>query len=155
MFFADKEETIRALTQQCQPPSCTLRQGHFMTVFKPCTLADICRTIQSSLSKLCSLDSLPFSLLLTSLEHILPFLQLVCNSSLSADLLPSSEKHAIVTPILKKANLNPDNLKNYRPITNLSFMSKLIEPLVRQQLTTYLSENKLMPVYQSAYRQRH
>ena len=69
--------------------------------------------------------------------------------------MPSSEKYAIVMPILKKANLDANNMKNYRPISNLSFLSKLIERLVFQQLTNYLNENKLMLVYQSAYRQHH
>ena len=67
--------------------------------------------------------------------------------------MPSSKKHAIVTPVMKKANLDPDKVKNYRPISNLSFLSKLIERLVFQQFTTYLDENKLMPVNQLAYRQ--
>ena len=73
MFFVHKVETICASMQQCQPPSLTIQQGHSMTVFKPFSLAEICRTIQCSPSKLCSLDPLPFSLLLTSLEQILPF----------------------------------------------------------------------------------
>ena len=126
-----------------------------MTVFTPCTMADIRRTIMCSPPKSCSLDPLPFSLFMTSLEHILPFLQLVCNLSLRTGLVPSAKKHAVVTPILKKPNLDPDDVKNYRPISNLSFLSKLIERLVSKQLTTYLIENKLMPVFQSAYRQNH
>jgi len=43
------------------------------------------------------------------------------------------------------------DVKSYRPITNLSFVSKLLERLVAQQLTTYLTDNALLPDLQSAY----
>ena len=67
----------------------------------------------------------------------------------------SSEKYAIVESISKKANLDPNKMENYRSLSNLSFLSNLIERLVFQQLTIYLYENMLMPVYQSAYLQHH
>ena len=56
-----------------------------------------------------------------------------------------------VTPLLKKADLDAANVKSYRPITNLSVLSKLLERLVVQQLTEYLTENGLLPELQSAY----
>jgi hypothetical protein len=152
-FFVDKVEAIRASKQHCLPPSFVTQQKHAKSVFTPCTMADICRTILCSPPKSCSLDPLPFSLFMTSLEHILQFFQLVCNLSLHTGMVPSAEKHVVVTQILKKSNLDSDDVKNYRPISNLSFLSKLIEQLVSKQLTTYLIENKLMPVFQSAYRQ--
>ena len=43
-------------------------------------------------------------------------------------------------------------MKNYRPISNLSFLSKVTEKIVLSQLSTYLNANKLFPVSQSAYR---
>ena len=45
-----------------------------------------------------------------------------------------------------------NNLKNYRPVSNLSFLSKDTEKIVLSQLSTYLNANKLFPVSQSAYR---
>ena len=70
-------------------------------------------------------------------------------------MLPDAEKHAIVTPILKKADLDPDNIKSYRPISYLSFVSKLIERLVSHRLTSNLSQHNLLPTLQSANRQNH
>ena len=46
-------------------------------------------------------------------------------------------------------------LKNYRPVSNLSFTSKLVERIVSEQLVQYLNENDLMPRLQSAYRRHH
>ena len=69
--------------------------------------------------------------------------------------LPVAQKVAIVTPLLKKASLDPQDLKNYRPVSNLSFVSKLVERLVVKQLNIYLESNGLMPPLQSAYRLHH
>lgn len=58
-------------------------------------------------------------------------------------------------PRLKKPNLDKEDLKSYRPVSNLSFVGKIIEKAVVQQLNTYLQENNLCDPLQSAYRARH
>ena len=60
----------------------------------------------------------------------------------------------IVTLILKKEGADPD-FKNFRPISNLSFLSKLVEKVVCKQLTEYIELNSLHEPYQSAYRPCH
>lgn len=60
-----------------------------------------------------------------------------------------------ITPLLKKADLDPADLKSYRPISNLSVISKLLERLVCSQLVKYLKDNNLLPDLQSAYRAMH
>ena len=55
-------------------------------------------------------------------------------------------KAAHITPTLKKADLDPADAKSYRPISNLSVLSKLLERLVAKQLVTYLRDNSLLPV---------
>ena len=62
---------------------------------------------------------------------------------------------AIVTPILKKSNLDPADISNYRPVSNLSLLSKLLERAIKQQLTGYLESESLLPHNQSAYRAGH
>jgi len=52
----------------------------------------------------------------------------------------------------KKLGLDTSDVSNYRPISNLKVISKLLEILVASQLTAYLSDNKLLPDHQSAYR---
>ena len=46
-------------------------------------------------------------------------------------------------------------MSNYRPVSNLSFMSKVVERVVTEQLNEYLLTNDLMSRYQSAYRKNH
>ena len=55
-------------------------------------------------------------------------------------------KKSIVTPILKKPNLDADDLENYRPISNLPFIGKLLEKVVTKRLSAYLDGDKLLPV---------
>ena len=64
-------------------------------------------------------------------------------------------KHAVVTPALKKTSLDATDVNNYRPISNLSFLSKLLERCAHTQIMNYLNENNLLPGKQSAYRKYH
>ena len=61
----------------------------------------------------------------------------------------------MVMPRLKKSGLDPAEIKNYRPISNLPFMSKVIEKLILTQLTRYLTVNGLFPKFQSGFRRFH
>ena len=79
----------------------------------------------------------------------------MCNASLKEGRIPPSQAKAIVTPRLKKPGLDPLDIKNYRPISNLSFMSKIVEKLVAQQLLVHLSRNQLLPPSQSGFRRHH
>ena len=90
----------------------------------PVTVDDVKTTITSAPSKSCDLDPLPTDVLKEILPELLPFLTETCNKSLSQGCLPKSQRHAIVTPRLKKANADPSDIKNYRPISNLTVMSK-------------------------------
>ena len=83
------------------------------------------------------------------LDDIVPFLLYLFNRSLSEGLLPASQKRAIVFPTLKKPNLDPSICQNYRPIANLSFLSKTLERLVSLQLLPYLEQSGLLPPRQS------
>ena len=95
------------------------------------------------------------SLFIALLDNILPLLTLICNNSLCNGELPSSEKSAAITPLVKKSGLDLDCASNYRSISNLTFLSKLIEHVVCQRLTAYLLANHLLVPEQSAYRQDH
>ena len=55
-------------------------------------------------------------------------------------------------PVLKKASLDPLDLTNYRPISNLTFLSKLLERAAYEQIIGYLDSNRFLPETQSAYR---
>ena len=111
--------------------------------------------ISSSPSKSCSLDPIPTSILKLCLDELTPVLTFVVNTSLEfADFSPEL-KRASVLPLLKKAILDCEILKNFRPVSNLSFLSKLVERIVCVQLVDHLKAHHLYEVFQSAYRQLH
>jgi hypothetical protein len=76
----------------------------------------------------------------------------IVNLSLSIPSFPSSLKHAIFTPLLKKPSLDHEVLGNYRLVSHRFFLSKLVEKAVNFQLMRYLDANDLLPDRQSANR---
>ena len=116
---------------------------------------DILEILKKSAPKTCDLDPLPTSLLFECLDIVLPFLTQMINDSLLSGVFPDVHKQAIVKPLLKKPSLDPNDFKNFRPVSNLSFVSKLIEKVVLSQLSDHLLSNNLFSKYQSAYRPGH
>ena len=76
------------------------------------------------------------------------------NYSLENGDFPSAWKNALVLPLLKKDGLEPI-FKNYRPVSNLQFVSKLAESAVAKQLHHHMVANDLFPVLQSSCRKFH
>ena len=64
-------------------------------------------------------------------------------------------KEAIISPRIKKSNLDLQELSNYRPVSNLSIFSKLLERLVVKRLVVHIEANNLLLSKQSAYRKYH
>lgn len=108
--------------------------------------------ILQSKSKSCMLDPAPTSIVKQLVDVIAKPLTRIINVSLSSGIFPSCLKKGIVRPTIKKHDLNRDVLSNYRPITNIAFLSKILERVVSSQLTNYLTSNNLLPRLQSAYR---
>ena len=106
-------------------------------------------------SKSCSLDPWPTFLVLDYLDILITPITSIINASLEQGKCPNFFKQAHVTPILKKSSLDKEILKNYRPVSNLNFISKILERVVAVQLQTYLDEAGLMTAFQSAYRKHH
>ena len=111
--------------------------------------------ILSSPSKTCKLDAFPTPLLLECLDSLLPCITAVFNNSLVSGVFQSVYKSALVKPLLKKMSLDPDDLKNYSPESNLSFLSKVLERIVLSQLNEHLNHNNLLSHLHSAYRPNH
>ena len=68
---------------------------------------------------------------------------------------PNNWKSAIVNPLLKKPTLPKDDLSSYRPISNLSFVSKILEKVIHSRLCSHLDTFQSLPSFQSAYRKFH
>ena len=104
--------------------------------------------------KSCDLDPLPSSILSIQLDHLLPVITKMINLSLKTGWFAHEWKNALVHPLLKKPGLELVN-KNFRPISNLQFTSKLTEKAVAIQLQTHMLTSGLFPEMQSAYREHH
>jgi hypothetical protein len=115
----------------------------------------VTKLIESSPTKPCSLDPLPIQLLKKCLVVLVRPITDIINLFLSTGAFPSSLKHGIITPLLKQPTLDRNVLSNFRPVSNLSFLSKLIERAVLILLSEHLSKFCLLSVHQSAYRYNH
>jgi hypothetical protein len=155
-FFDNKVAGVRAATANADPPVFTPAPvGCVLRLFSAVTPADVEALVRSLPDKQCASDPLPTWLLKKSISFMAPFLCHLFNWSLEHGEVPSSFKSAYITPLLKKADLDPADVKSYRPISNLSIISKLLERLVCSQLVKYLKDNNLLPDLQSAYRAMH
>ena len=112
------------------------------------------KLVANSPSKTCHLDPIP-TWLLKHLPILLPRLAEIINESLTSGIFPACLGSASITPILKKPNLDKNELKNYRPISNIRFLAKLIEKAVSKQLLGYIAEHKLNLPLLSAYKVNH
>ena len=77
------------------------------------------------------------------------------NLSLISGVFPGIFKISHVMPALKKPSLSKDEMKNYRPLSNLNFVSKIIEKFIANRILSHLERNDLSNQYQSAYKKFH
>ena len=96
--------------------------------------------------------NIPLKLLIECLDSILTDL---FNSSLASGIFTQCIKSALVSPILNKRGLDHNDLNNYRPVSNLCFIAKILEKLVLSQVSSYLNSHNLYNTCQSAYRPGH
>ena len=101
-------------------------------------------------TKSCKLDALPTKLLKECIEDILPTITNLVSISLWDGVFASRWKTSIIRPLLKKPNLDliPSN---YHPVSNLSFLSKLLGKCVMNHVNEHCKLHKLLPDSQSAY----
>ena len=123
-----------------------------MLTFESVTDEFVLKIINSASAKSCELDPFPTTLLYENLDILLPTITNIINTFLTTGIVPPDLKTAIVKPLLKKPSLDKNLLKNYRPISNLPFLSKILEKVVLHKLLSHLQENNLSNPFQSAYR---
>ena len=126
-----------------------------LSTFKPVTEPELLKIIQNMPNKSCDIDVLPMWLFKECVPELKDLILSIVNMSLTNGIFPSSLKNAMIRPSLKKVGLDPDVLKNYRPISNLSYISKIIEKCVHQQMTSYIEKENLFAKHQSGYRKFH
>ena len=132
-----------------------VRPGVYLDSLSPIELSEFTSIITSSKSTTCLLDPVPTRLLKEILTPVGACLLNMINMSLVTGYVPQSFKVAVIKPLLKKPTLDSGILANYRPISNLPFLSKILEKAVAKQLCDFLHNNNLYENFQSGFRAHH
>ena len=140
-------ESCNVVHPPCDPPK--------LTVYTQDTQDEIGKIISKSPTKSCLLDPLPTFLIKECIDILLPSITKSVNCSLREGLVPDGFKKAVVTPLIKKASLPVEDLRNYCPVFELSFISKLVERVVAKQLVDHIHQHGFDNSYQSAYKSGH
>lgn len=155
-FFIDKITRIRnTFTAKSSRDVKPKSKPALFSKFHQVSESDVRKFIMSSPTKSCVLDPWPTFLVKECVDVLLPSITKLVNLSLVEGLFPSGFKQAVVTPLLKKASLAKDEFKNYRPVSGLCFMSKLVERVVASQAKDHLDKHNLGNKFQSAYKSGH
>ena len=131
------------------------RLSPMFPTFSTVTEDQVTKITMNSPSKSFSLEPWPTFLVLDYLDILITPITLIINASLEQGKYSNFIKQAHVTPILKKSSLDKEIFKNYRPVSILNFISKILERVVAVQLQTHLDGASLMTAFQSAYRKQH
>ena len=158
-FFSDKIYKLHTnllltadyISPHIYPPSNPVNLSNF----QPVTLDEVSKLLSQSPATDSDLDPIPTSLLKQCACVLLPTITNIINLSLSSGTFPDQFKSCSVHPLLKKPNLDKEILGNYRPVSHLSFLSKLTERIVKNRLMDHLSSYKLLNSFQSAYLKSH
>ncbi|GFO02757.1 RNA-directed DNA polymerase from mobile element jockey [Plakobranchus ocellatus] len=129
--------------------------GHLLNTFSPVNECDVLKIITKSAPKSCDLDYIPTHILMSCIDILLPYITKIMKNSISNGTVPDCFIQATVKPFLKKPSLDENDFKNYRPVSNLPFLSKILEKIILQQLLGHIEENGLHEIFQSAYKQQH
>ena len=126
-FFSEKIERIRKGFSKCCQIENSDAVPEQMLTFQEVNTDYVTKLILKSPTKSCSLDPWPTTLLKECVDIVAPSITKLVNLSLLNGVVPESFKKAIVTPLIKKASLPKNDPKNYRPVSGLPFISKLVE----------------------------
>ena len=123
--------------------------------FLPVTLPILIKLISTMKAATCPLDIIPSTLLKEVINTAGPSVLSIINSSLATGNVPTCFKQAVVQPLLKKPNSDPSLPCNYRPISKLPFLSKVLEKVILNQLIPYLLHNNITETFQSGFKANH
>ncbi len=158
-YFSEKVNKIRAsikhapLESTCLPSSADISVLH---EFTPATLDELKHIISSYKLKCSPEDPIPAFLLKENVDFFIPYWLDIVNLSLEVGSMEGL-KSAVIIPLIKDLSslVDKEIFKNYRPVSNLLFLSKLIERVVDSRLDNHMSVNKLHDDHQFGYKKYH
>ena len=157
-FFNNKINKIREsfksdgeTTEHPKPPTPPPKLHTFRTV----TEEEVRKLISSSPNKQCNLDPCPTFLVKACIDQLATPITNIINYSLSEGIFPECFKQALVSPLLKKPSLPKNSFSSYRPVSNLNYLSKILEKVVAKQIQQHIDGFGLDNPFQSAYKSFH
>jgi len=156
-FFSDKITKLSATfpSNAALPQDSNSFPYPCLSNFSPASSDEVRTIILNSPNATCSLDIIPTFLLKACLDSLLSPITNIINYSLTEGIFPTKFKHAIVIPKLKKHSLPQEELSSYRPISNLNFISKILERIISARINCHLKTFPSLSPCQSAYRKFH
>ena len=127
----------------------------FLESFTMITSEELINIVSVMNKTTCSSDPFPSNLLMSHLQTIIDIITHMINLFIPTSMFPSSSKSAKVLPLIKKPSIDPQVLTNYRPVSSLSFLSKLIENVISSRILTPIADNNNIDKFKSAYRCGH
>ena len=129
--------------------------GALLSQIDPVTPAEVYNLIKNSNSKTSSIDFIPTSLMKRCPNLFSIIITNLANLSFTTGCFPLFFKTAQVIPILKKPNLDKNDIGNFRPISNLINISKILEKLFLSRQLNHLDNSSSFNSHQSGYRKNH
>lgn len=103
-------------------------------------------------TRACGSDDIPLRFLKDALQIIIFYVTIIVNTSIVTGLYPNSWKYPYVIPFHK--NGDEEDVNNFRPISLLPIISKILEKIVANQLMSFLESNQLLSNCQHGFRSR-
>ena len=147
-------KTIPSCNQNCSAIEMKRFDGCALSEFEPTTDEELREIIKEYGVKTSTEDPIPANILKVIIDDIIPTLTILINQSLSEGSM-NGVKLSVIDPLLKKAGLDSETRKNYRPVNNLVFFSKLIERVVMKILDNHMSKNALHTDSAFGYKTHH
>uniref|UniRef100_A0A8P4K1H9 Reverse transcriptase domain-containing protein n=1 Tax=Dicentrarchus labrax TaxID=13489 RepID=A0A8P4K1H9_DICLA len=155
-FFIDKVTSIRAqISPSVYDPSISVPCSAVFDHFEPVTFSFLQEVVGHLKPSGSPNDAVPPRLFKEVFPTVGPSVIAVINSSLTSGVVPENFKHAVVQPLIKKPALDPAVLANFRPISKLPLLSKILEKIVHSQLMAFLEEHNILEVFQSGFKTVH
>ena len=150
-YFMNKIQSITYSLDTHSKYSAPPENAPNFSAFEPLSTSDVTKIILGMKTKLCEIDPIPTKLLKEILPSVIEPITKIVNTSLQQGIFSKHWKIAVIRPLLKKIGLELIT-SNYRPVSNLTFLSKVVEKAALNQLVAHFDNNNLMPDHQSAYR---
>uniref|UniRef100_A0AAZ1XJ66 Reverse transcriptase domain-containing protein n=1 Tax=Oreochromis aureus TaxID=47969 RepID=A0AAZ1XJ66_OREAU len=154
-FFVDKIASLRPLIPPIVDPTMHAPCSSLFPAFAPISLRDLEELVLHAKPCGSPNDVVTPRFLQKVFPIIGPYILKIINTSLLTGQVPSGFKHAVIHPLLKKPGLDSSTMSNFRPISKLPFLSKILERIVHTQLLDYLNDLQLSEIFQSGFKPFH